>query len=209
MQPVPQGARRSQSGFPADQVHRAGDRIGAASTRRNGTNSDRRYASDVSGVGVYDPRAPRPHTSRRTTRNVAARRTMCRRFRQAPCDRIPNDRIAPCFGLDPHYGVRSAVLHLDEAAVHGPSFCYPEACVDTLQRRSESGACTPDSLFIVTRGRVNKKQQIRRRIDEKNRTSCPRTHISCEIRHHIAVAAVRGSYQSDSNACDPSVNNVP
>jgi hypothetical protein len=60
------------------------------------------------------------------------------------------------------------LLHLDEAAVHGPSFCYPEACADWLKQRRESGAGTPESLFIAARYHVNKKQPFRRTKVEKN-----------------------------------------
>ena len=156
MQPVPQGVRRPCCAVRADHVHRAGDRIGAASTCRNRTCSDARYASDVSGEGVCDPRAPWPHTSRRTSREVAARRDACRQFRQAPRDAVA------AYGIRARHGIRSALLHLDEAAVHGPSFCYLEACADWPKQLCESGASAPDSLFIAKRDRVNKKQPFSR-----------------------------------------------
>ncbi len=63
----------------------------------------------------------------------------------------------------------SAALHLDEAAVHGPSFCF-SGCT----RRSpcnawyESGAREPFSLFRFCVARVNKKQPFRRAFDENN-----------------------------------------
>jgi hypothetical protein len=63
------------------------------------------------------------------------------------------------------------LLHLDEAAVHGPSFCYPEACADLLNQRRESGAGAPESLFAAAHGSVNKKQQFRRTKAEKNFTA--------------------------------------
>jgi hypothetical protein len=66
---------------------------------------------------------------------------------------------------------QSALLHLDEAAVHGPSFCYPEACTDLLRKLCESGTSAPESLFIFTRDRVNKKQPFRREEHQKNCTT--------------------------------------
>jgi hypothetical protein len=62
------------------------------------------------------------------------------------------------------------LLHLDDAAAHGPSFCFAEACTDWLKQHRESGASAPESLFIVTRGHVNKKQRVcRRKVEKKCR----------------------------------------
>jgi hypothetical protein len=77
-------------------------------------------------------------------------------------DQVPNCENSARFGS------RSALLHQDEAAVHGPSFCYPGACDDLRREKCESGANTPESLFIVTRCPVNKKQPFRRIYHEKN-----------------------------------------
>ena len=174
MQPVPQSARRSCPAVSADQVHRAGDRIGTASTCRNATSSGARYASDVSGVGVRVPRAPWPHASRRTSREVAARHAACRQFRQAPHDKVSED------GIRARCGIRSALLYLDEAAVHGPSFCYPNACADWLKQCRESDASAPESLFVSTRYPVNKKQPFRRTKVEKNCAACSAAHNADE-----------------------------
>jgi hypothetical protein len=61
---------------------------------------------------------------------------------------------------------RSAVLHLDEAAVNGPSFC----CRAFRIGSDESIACAPNPLFLVSPIAVNKKQPFRRKSDEK--TAC-------------------------------------
>ena len=81
-------ARRppSQSPVPADQFHRAGDRIGAASTRQDRTSSGERYASDVSGVPVVPTRHVRTHPDKR--RDIPRHHATCRRFRQASHDEV-------------------------------------------------------------------------------------------------------------------------
>jgi hypothetical protein len=65
--------------------------------------------------------------------------------------------------------MNSAVLHPDEAAVNGPSFCY-RVHTDSQRMFCESGSRTLNSLFRVSRMHVNKKQPFRRGFDEK--TAC-------------------------------------
>ncbi len=90
----------------------------------------------------------------------------------------------------------SAALHLDEAAVHGPSFCF-SGCT----RRSpcnawcESGAREPFSLFRFCVACVNKKQPFRREFDQNNASRTARTRAATHVsrRKHSPVIASRHS----------------
>ncbi len=88
--------------------------------------------------------------------------------------------------------IGSAALHLDEAAVHGPSFCF-SGCT----RRSpcnawcESGAREPFSLFRFCVACVNKKQPFRGAFDKNSASHTARTAmVNKKNRRGIAAAAV-------------------
>jgi hypothetical protein len=78
---------------------------------------------------------------------------------------------------------RSTVLHLNEAAVNGPSFCCSAHCIGSV----ESHACVPNSLFLVSCAAVNKKQPFRRKFDEK--TAC-RPQCDALMSHKTAATSL-------------------
>ena len=139
---------------PADQFHRAGDRIGAASTCR----IELPPASDVHPTyparGLPSPRAMAAHIQTNVAKD-AARRIACRQFRQAPHNESPTtgfDRLAsPGRGGGPW-----TVLLLSGG---------PHRLLGSIANRV---AGTPNSLFRIAERAVNKKQRSCRANTKKN-----------------------------------------
>ena len=158
------------------------------SVRRN----DRMLRADQlhrAGDPAWDlglPRAPVPHVSGSATDQPSAMRR--RRFR-----RFCNSASS--------VDARSALLHLDKAAVNGPSFCCRVS--DDSARNSRIGfAHTLNRYSASSPAAVNKKQSFRRNSMKKMRARAIRCIDVTQSRRDSAIAAVfSDSVNRLSRAC--------
>ena len=99
---------------------------------------------------------------------------------------------------------RSAVLHLDEAAVNGPSFCC-RVHADSQRCSCESDSRTPNPLFRVSPIACQQKATISSHVRRKK---CVRNEMRCidatENRRDIAAAAVCSAFAESLSGADRS-----